>query len=1046
MGEALPHKVIRASAGAGKTFRLSNQYLLLLARGASPEEVLATTFTRKAAGEILGRVLMRLAHGARDEAGAKKLAAELGMPGLTLPAVRLMLEAVAEQIHRVAIATLDSFFHRMAGCFRFELGLPRDPRMLTEGDPFVRQVRREAINAMLGDDDPQVLLALLRRLHHDTAQRRVTDAIDAIVGDLYHVYRQTDAAAWRRLEPPPWLEREALVEAIEALQGAADALPADKTWAKAWQNDLYAALRHDWDAFLCGGIAGKLAEGAEAYNRKPIPPRIFDVYRPLLAHAKAAIVRRVIEQTEATHQLLDRFDEHYTRLRREQGILLFSDIPLLLAQLLPGRDPADVDDLSLEPLYYRLDSRVQHLLLDEFQDTSPLQWQILRPFAEEIRSGEGAGRDGAPARSFFCVGDVKQAIYGWRDGCAEVFDQVMEDLHLPASTVETMAKSYRTSPVVLGVVNRVFESIADAPPLAELRPHVEAWARGFEEHKAHHEGRGGYVEMVASPAPAAGEPDEDGPQGHEAFVADYVRRLAERHPARTIGVLVRQNKTAADLLYRLRQAGVAASGEGGATLTSDPAVEVVLSAFTLADHPGHTAAAFHVLQSPLAEIVGLRSLDPDARLEASQAIRRSVLHRGYAGTVAAWADELARNCNARSAERLAQLIDLAERYEPALTLRTSDFVRFVEATPVDDPTAAAVRVMTVHKAKGLEFDVVVLPELGELIGQTARVTLWQYRESATESPTAVYRSVNKDLRPIVEAWHETVGEAYRQEVGRRVSDDLSALYVAMTRPKHALHLVVEPLRRTKSGWSSRGWSNESPAAVLRHALTDVESPAADGVLYVTGDAGWDTDPPPLGDEGPSEQKLPRFAQVSRRRSWTVVAPSRLSGGGVVAATDVLGPIDEAALAYGRGVHDELATVTWLDELQPAALTRPVRAALEQPAIRDVFERPAGDVELWRERPFAVRLDGAVVHGRFDRLVVERAASGAARSATVIDFKSDAVAGAALERAVAHHRPQAEAYRAAASALLKLPAEAVEVKLVFLHAGEVRAIDASPSPT
>src|SRR5690606_33260183 len=147
------------------------------------------------------------------------------------------------------------------------------------------------------------------------------------------------------------------------------------------------------------------------------------------------------------------------RLRREHGLLLFSDVPLMLARMMPA-GPGD-DRPTLEPLYYRLDGRVQHLLLDEFQDTSPPQWSILRPFAEEIRAGAGSAREGGPRRSFFCVGDVKQAIYGWRDGCAEVFDQVVADLHLPAGAQETLATSRRTAPVVLDVVNEVFENIAD---------------------------------------------------------------------------------------------------------------------------------------------------------------------------------------------------------------------------------------------------------------------------------------------------------------------------------------------------------------------------------------------------------------------------------------------------------------------------------------------------------------------------------------------------------------------------------------------------------
>lgn len=1029
------HLVIRASAGSGKTYRLSNRYLQLLAAGARPDEVLATTFTRKAAGEILGRVLTRLADAAVDERGAKELAAALEDPSLDLPRVHGLLAQLCASIHCVAIGTLDSFFHRMANCFRFELGLSRRLQIIDEGHPTARQLRRRAIDAMLGDDDLPVMIELLRRLQHDSTQRRITDALEEEFAGLYHVYRQTQPEAWRRLVPPPWLERDALIEALALLRDAGAGLT-DARFAKAWRENRVAAEQGDWQGFVSGGLAKRIAAGDDSYYNKPIPPDLLAAYRPLIAHAKAAIVRGVIDRTAATFDLLRRFDEHYRRLRREHGLLLFSDVPLMLARMMPA-GPGD-DRPTLEPLYYRLDGRVQHLLLDEFQDTSPLQWSILRPFAEEIRAGAGSAREGGPRRSFFCVGDVKQAIYGWRDGCAEVFDQVVADLHLPAGAQETLATSRRTAPVVLDVVNEVFENIADLPPLAPVRDAAAAWGSGFVTHEAHHADRQGFVEMVASPVPGD---DEDAAAVHADFVADKVRQLVERHPARTIGVLVRQNRTAADLLNRLRQRGVAASGEGGAPLYTDPAVETVLAALTLADHPGHTAAAFRVLHSPLAEVVGLRSLEPAHLAEVSRAIRRSLLHGGYGGTMAAWARRLCASCNARSVERLTQLIELGERFDAAATLRPGDFVRFVEATPMEDPAPAAVRVMTVHKAKGLEFDAVVLAELGDLIGQASRLTVWQLRPNPTEPAWAVYRSVNRDLRAIVNEYDSSVGDAYEQEVARRVADDLSALYVAMTRPKHALHIVLEPLGRTKDGWSTVGLNNQSAASILRHALTDVDHPEQTGLLLARGNPAWDdvAAPAPAATPEPPPLVTPRFVEGPPRRTWPAVAPSRLADAAEVRAGELLSAAGSEARRRGQAAHDALAAVTWLDETDLDGLPAEAREALASAEVRELFVRPAGEPELWREQPFAVRLEGVLVNGRFDRVVVWRDAQGEATRAVLIDFKTDRVDPAGLDEAAARHVRQIEAYRKVLSVMLHLPAGRVEARLAFVHAGVVRAV-------
>src|SRR5690606_16515698 len=124
----------------------------------------------------------------------------------------------------------------------------------------------------------------------------------------------------------------------------------------------------------------------------------------------------------------------------------------------------------------------------------------------------------------------------------------------------------------------------------------------------------------------------------------------------------------------------------------------------------------------------------------------------YAATLTRWARHLADRCNARSVGRLTQLIELAQQYDPALTLRADDFVRFVESAQVEDPTPAPVRVMTVHRAKGLEFDAVVLAELSDLIGQTARLMLWQYRPHPTAPSQAVFRSVSQEMRAVLEAY------------------------------------------------------------------------------------------------------------------------------------------------------------------------------------------------------------------------------------------------------------------------------------------------------
>ncbi|MEX2501954.1 MAG: UvrD-helicase domain-containing protein, partial [Trueperaceae bacterium] len=364
---------------------------------------------------------------------------------------------------------------------------------------------------------------------------------------------------------------------------------------------------------------------------------LLDAYLPLIDHAMADQVSRLRHQTLATYDLLHHFDRHYTRLRSRNQVVLFSDLTHKLARELPLLG----DDLLME-IYYRLDAQVTHLLLDEFQDTSLDQWRVLAPFAEEIRDH---GPDpNASGRSFFCVGDVKQAIYGWRGGCAELFDEV--EAAFPGASMP-LSVSWRSSPVVLDAVNQVFGNLDRCAALDADAAAAARWQAGFDTHTSAKKNRTlpGHVRLVTSRPELADPADpsgvavtDDASNGddadpvdvitdapHETFVAEQVRAIHEQDRARSIAVLVSTNKAVHGLIYALRKLGLTVSGEGGNPLTDCPAVNAVLSALTLADHPGHTAAAFHVANSPMGAVVGLNSTAPAAREAVALRIRRSLL-------------------------------------------------------------------------------------------------------------------------------------------------------------------------------------------------------------------------------------------------------------------------------------------------------------------------------------------------------------------------------------------------------------------------------------
>ncbi|WP_432798899.1 UvrD-helicase domain-containing protein [Poriferisphaera sp. WC338] len=1120
--EMMPHRIVRASAGAGKTYQLTVRYLMLLRAGTAADEILATTFTRKAAGEILGRVLGRLAKAVVSEkeraALSKDLAREALHPDLGKPVSESeclgLLRALTAKLHRLNISTLDSFFQRVASSFRFELGLPVDPVVTDEGSTLAKHIRMQAIEAMLGEvagryvenesaeGDMQTLLRLLKELHHDAAKRSVTEAIDNIVVDLYGLYREVpDQAKWSMIavgeEMAGRLDESALQASIQRLEGLVDYLPMTKTgkpngnWLKAWDKSVFAARRGDWLMLAGSGLVKAVCDhekGGKFYG-KELEGEVAAVYELIGRHVRAEVARMLHVQTLATYQLLKDFDRHYVRIRDQHGVVLFSDITHKLSRYLPAQDTA-----LLTEMYYRLDGQVKHLLLDEFQDTSREQWAVLEPMAEEMT----AWTDGALSRSFFCVGDTKQAIYGWRGGYVGLFDQVeaLPGLDDPQARMR-LDMSFRSSQVVLDAVNQVFDGLAGVDVLDGMGMTKQAWEGMFDSHKAGNKELPGYVELISSRQKGNHQSDDQddsefGPSDeHEVFVAEKIKFLAAKHPDRSIGVLVNRNSTVNRLLFELQKLGIKASGEGGSSIANHPAVAAILSALMLADHAGDTVAAFHVLNSPVGQVLAMKEMSPSTCERISNHIRDTMLRVGMANTLARWGAALTKTCDDLSMRRLEQLVGLAERYEQEHQgaglmlemLRLSRFVSYIQTVRVEDASVAQVRVMTLHQSKGLEFDVVVMAELDQ--GMKFRWPAVVLRDSQTDEVRAVFRSGNDEMRLYVNA----VWAAFELKKQEQWREELCKLYVGMTRAKHALHMIVKEKKQKKSGSSASGGS--SFAAVLCDTLANDadDSSAPDRILYAHGDGAWDQSCNKVETAESFNQQLDDDVDVVGQlhsrlqkadddvaRSWVAVSPSSLESAGTVRAEELLSieVMDDSGRQFGTLVHEWFSVIGFWGEDDGEGLVTGVegmtderllvvaddivnmadaemlekaiafRRIFEKQAVREVLSRRANGEkdELWRERRFAVRIEGGkLMRGAFDRVVVHRDRSGQVKGATLIDFKTDRVEKEGdVEQHMATYRPQVEAYRGALVKMLGIDREDVRVKLVFTGKGIVQDVD------
>ncbi|MCP3905565.1 MAG: UvrD-helicase domain-containing protein [Planctomycetes bacterium] len=1054
MTAATPHLTILASAGSGKTFRLTSRFVELVRRGELPERILASTFTRLAAGEIRDRILERLARAVMDDDKRAELGESTGGGDLDRDEALAMLDAVARRIHRLQVRTLDSFFAGIVNGFALELGLPGSLAIVEED--VESAIHAEAVRRLLATPERERLVDLLRVLTVAAGDRSVTTAIHSAVDGLYRLWRETDPAAWTALPPRALVPAADLARSVDALAAAVPTV--DGRHATAHAGDVIRArdARHDdvddWIEFVAKGLAGKiLGDPAPTYYRKPVEPAVCAAYAPVLDHASRVIWNHVAYRTASTGALLARFHACCEEVKLERRTITFDD---LTARVVQAQELAAFPEIC-----FRLDATMRHLLLDEFQDTSLHQWRALEPLALEVVS------DGTGERSLFCVGDVKQSIYGWREAVPEILAGLPRLLGGPDGDelirTEPLTASYRSSEPVIETVNRAFADLDRRDAMRKAPKAAAYWQDHFQRHTTKRTDLEGYVELRTVPL---AEKDEQEAERLNA-AADLVQELHEQDPGRRIGVLVRTNDAVGRLLYELgpTRRDVPATGRGGGTLIDAAAVNALLDALRLADHPDDTVAAFNIAHGPLGSVLDFdasRVGDRGRRQGVARHLRRRLLDRGYAATLLDLAAGIMPACDERERQRVLQLIDLAERADDDPPLRPSAFVDRAVAKRVDDPSTSAVSVMNIHQSKGLQFDVVVLPDLEWSINDT-RGQLVALERGGDVPGAGPVRRVARWMSEAARAALPELADLYDDHAMRIQREALCLLYVALTRAERGLFMLVNPPKLTKKGDAP---IPGTPAGLLREALSE-EAAAPNTVLYKCGDRAWlDTPVAPVTPEpaAASAQKLALATGAGDTAGALAAPPSARSA---TTLDDALRLRDDRAADTGTAVHRMLEEIEWLEDGVPARddLERLVRrtvpsrgpdwarevvdallAALTSDAARGVLSREGRDpetVRVWREHPFARSVDGAPQQGVIDRLVVHHDAGGAPTRAQVIDFKTDDVDAAQCAGHAETYRGQLETYRAVAARMTGLPEASVTMTLLFLRPAVAVTLDA-----
>ncbi len=1044
------HVMIRASAGSGKTYALTNRYVALLAAGARPERIVALTFTRKAAGEFFDEILTKLAGAAQDASVATRLARDIGRPELGPAAFLALLRGVVAALHRLRLGTFDGFFGRIARAFPLELGLAGEFEVLQEHA--ARQERRRVLQRMFArapgglDDAQREFVEAFKRATFGTEEKRLGARLDGFLDEHQERFLAVpDAELWgapERIWPDgsPWLETPArpLADAAARLRArlAGRGLP-EKQLAR-WEA-FFAALP-EWSPgaplpeaveyllkntlAVWPAVRAGAAEVVVERKKCALDPEDCAALAAIVGHLVGGEFRRRLETTRGIHAVLAGYEAVYHDAVRRAGKLTFADVQRLLEPETSGRRLAGGATAGEGRLLidYRLDGQFDHWLLDEFQDTSHGQWRVLENLIDE------AVQDPAGARSFFCVGDVKQAIYAWREGDARLFDDVLRRYNdaVPGTVAErALVDSWRSGPAVIGMVNAVFGA-AEAVTALFPGPAAAQWNGGWRPHVSARPQLGGY---------AAWEHAEDEAARWARTVA-LLLEIAPLERGLDCAVLVQTNAAATALAdFIRREGGIAALAESDLHVgTDNPLGAALLALVRVAAHPGDTLAGQHVAMSPLAAVLAR------AGLATPEALTRRVLGQihaeGFERTIEHWVraleGELAPD-DAFSRERGRQLVEAAAAFDATGSREVAEFVAFAERHAVRGAeVAGVVRVMTIHKSKGLGFDVVILPDLeGSKLDQR-------------RGGLAVQRSPDRTVEWVLElppklfySQDETLGRHVAAAEAEAAYEALALLYVGLTRAKRAMYVLTKAPGKSESrnypkllatALGEEPWSAGDP-----RWFDSVPRSGADG-----NDAPSAANPAPA-DGGRRAEADFRAFETWRRPRRMAQRPSAVHAG-LVAAKDLLDEAGEAGLVFGREVHGLLARIgregeiPWAEWRESGASDAAVDLAARvrrAPSLAEVWAVPDG-ADLWCEREFELVLDGAWVSGVFDRVVVRRGAEGKAQGATIFDFKTDRVRDERdLGELTRRYSGQVALYRRAVARLTGLPESAVRGSLVFV---------------
>ncbi|HEY6012007.1 MAG TPA: UvrD-helicase domain-containing protein [Nitrospirota bacterium] len=1083
---------LSASAGSGKTRALKDRCLALLnaldLRGLGLDQAVAITFTDKAAAEIRERVLR-------------------GLP-------ESLLRKVIRGQQDLRISTIHSFCMNLLKRYPLEAGLPPDFGVLDsrDQDAKVSMAIEDALEA--SDRDPGIMGPL-----SDYTINELISIIEFLLSIRSRLKRmEIDAGGQVNLIRSI---RDGM--AIDASEAELNALITGTEWRTTLarmeqvlrkQNDNYAvcmgpghlllAKEQDIDAVFraasaiapiyftqTGGPRKSARIPAKSFrggNRREYEELFFRIQELLYQFRNAYQRVRAGREAVSVLRLALLTEERYQKSKFREGLLDFDDLEIYAYRLLRNSESPDI--------LYWLDRKILHFLVDEFQDTSDIQWAILDRLTEEIFSGQGAEKGMPP--TLFVVGDEKQSIYRFREANYRLIDKVRDRMTqnlLPDNRdIRTLSMNFRSTPAIIETVNRVFTGLwgeryqrSDAARknhlgtvrLIEIIPSSEKHAPGPDEAQVLARSirslvAAGTLVYERSPDPPAGTSDGD----------PWVTRPADYGDC---AILIQSRTRLKEYEAALQSEGIPYRVVGGIGFYEEDEIQAVMNVLFFLWNRDDSFALAAALKSPLFGLTDQDLFDlmrdngplPDA-LQSRQPSSAEML-RGWqriAGLTPL--AELIRviinetgayirfgRRNPQAIFNIDKLLDTAREFDRRGYTTLQDFVEWVKNIQRNEQREAAadmnlpgfqraVSIMTVHKAKGLEFPIVFLPAMA------------QFPRSLSIGPEALIEEADGVRRMAIKRpdnpVYEDLWKGDNGEQGELTREHQRLLYVAMTRARD--HLIMTGAHGNgKTAVRQNTWLEYLHRDIPMQHGPDETGGRVVQYSYPSWEAqditdGLKSEPRSTTAKGKeltldvkrvleNISPLPRSEAAEWKRATDFIEhekeamspdftiPSAMGAISPLIRGSVLHRCLENFARNGSpdiiGTMREFPEVFERDSAARDAFQKDIETVLGtvagSPDLAWIFERGPGS---YAELPFLYKKGHSLVSGIIDRVIVKD------KKGYVVDYKAIAIDNnEALKTWSDHYRPQIRIYCEAVKQIFRL--ESVEGYLLFLDSSRLEPV-------